>query len=155
MGYNVIDIIDKGIDIAQRKKVIYENLGKEKVDIPSLKIISKILVKEIDANIKYYETLKKEIGNSVLEEINFEIYDRMSFLVNEFNEKVYVSQINNIKDYLKFFLGLERDTYSLLIDIQGRFVKTKSDMNTRTYKILSEIINNKAEHISTLEKVIK
>jgi len=66
-----------------------------------------------------------------------------------------MSEINNVRDYLRCSLYLEKDVHSLLIDIQGRFVKNTSDMNTKTYKILSNIINNKASHISTLENVLK
>jgi hypothetical protein len=64
-------------------------------------------------------------------------------------------QINNIRDFLEFSLISEKDTYSLFIDIQGRFVKNTSDIHTETYNILSDMINNKVEFITTLEKIIK
>lgn len=152
MGYNVTDIINKAINIALRKKVEFENIGKEKCDIQSIKIMSTVLAKQEDKTIKYYETLKKEIGSMEFEEIDFVIYDKMSFLIDEFNKKKYVIDINNVRDYLKFSLDLEKDAYSLLIDIQGRFVKNKSDIHTKTYKILSDIISNEASHISMLQK---
>lgn len=155
MGYNIVDIIDKGINIAIRRKVIFEKIGKNRCDIPTMKILSTVLIKEVDRTIQYYETLKKEIGNVEFEEIDFVIYDKISFLINEFNERIYVPEINDVKEYLRFSVDLEKDTYSLLIDIQGRFVKNTSDMHTKTYKILSQIIGNIDKHIKTLEKILK
>lgn len=155
MGYNVIDLIDKAINIAVRRKTIFENIEQEKCDVPSIKIISKVLSKEIDTTIQYYETLKKEVGSIEFEEIDFWTYDKMSFLINEFNKKIYVPKVNNVREYLRFSLNLEKDTYALLVDVQGRFVKSTSDVHTKTYKILSSIIDNIDKHIKTLEKTLK
>jgi hypothetical protein len=155
MGYNVVDVINKAINIAIRKKDIYESIGQRKCDIPSIEIMSRILAKEIDKTIKYYEELKNEVSEGKFEEIDFYIYDRMSFLIDEFNKKIYATEINNIKQYLKFSLSLEKDGKSLLIDVQGRFVKNTSDIHTKTYKILSDMIKNKDNLITTLENIIK
>ncbi|MBC8060890.1 MAG: hypothetical protein H7Y18_09510 [Clostridiaceae bacterium] len=155
MGYNVIDLIDKAIKVSIRKKEIYKSIGKENCDIPSIQIMSKVISKEIDKTIKYYETLKVEIGDVEFEEIDLYIYDKMSFLIDEFNKRVYVTKINNVKEYLKFSLELEKDVQSLLIDVQGRFVKSTSDLHTKTYEILTFMINNKAQNIATLEKTLK
>lgn len=152
MGYNAIDLINKAINITNRKRTIYKSLEQSKSDIPAVKIMSKALVKEIDRTIQYYEELKNEVES---EEIDFYIYDKMSFLIDEFNKKIIVTEINNIKDYLKFSLDLEKSGKSVLIDVQGRFVRNKSDINTKTYKILSDMINNKEKLITTLEKIMK
>lgn len=155
MGYNVIDLINKAIDISIRKKAIYEHIGQRKCDISSMEMVSTILIKQINNTIRYYETLKRESEDRDFEEIDISIYDRISFLINEFNKKMYEPQINNIRDFLEFSLISEKDTYSLFIDIQGRFVKNTSDIHTKTYNILSDMINNKVELITTLEKIIK
>ncbi|EFG89043.1 hypothetical protein CLCAR_1227 [Clostridium carboxidivorans P7] len=99
--------------------------------------------------------LKKELGDLNPDEIDFGIYDKMSFLINEFNKKVYVAEIINTREYLKFSLGFQKDVYSLIIDLQGRFVKSTRDTDTKTYEILSNMINNKASHIAILEKILK
>lgn len=155
MGYNVIDLINKAIKLAIRRRKIYENIGKDKCDIPSIEIMSKVLEKEIDRTIKYYETLKNEINGVEFDEIDFYIYDKMSFLIDEFNKKIHVTEINNVREYLKFSLDSEKDGQSLLIDLQGRFVKNASDLNTKTYEILSNMIDNNARNIAVLEKILK
>ena len=51
MGYNVADIINKAIKIALRRRTIYEKIGQEKYDILSIKIISTVLIKEVDRTV--------------------------------------------------------------------------------------------------------
>lgn len=155
MAYNIIDLLNKAISISIRKKEIYENIKQKKCDIPSMEIIPKILIKKIDNTIEYYEALKEEIGEESFEEIDIRIYDRISFLINEFSKKIYEPEINNVRDFLEFSLALEKDTYSLIIDIQGRFTQNTSDVHTKTYKILSDMINNKADFVAALEKILK
>lgn len=155
MGYNILDIIDKAMNIAIKRKNIYEKLGEEKTNIPSIKVISKVLAKELNNTIEYYVKLKRVIGSIELEEIDFNIYDKMSFLISAFNNKISVPEITNIREYLNFILGLEKDLYSLLIDLQGRFVNNTSDVQTNTYKILSSMIAAKRKQIETLEKFFK
>ena len=135
MGYNVADIINKAIKIAIKKRTIYENIGQEKCDIPSIKIISTVLIKQINKTIEYYESLVKEIDNMEFEEIDFSIYDKMSSLINNYNKRIDVAEITNVREYLKFSLDLEKSIYSLQMDIQGRFVKNESDIHTKTYQI--------------------
>lgn len=155
MGYNIIDILNKAINITRRKREMYEEIGLKKCDIPKIQVMSKVLGKEANSNIQRYEKLKSEVSGSEVDEIDFGVYDKISFLINEFSRKVYVPEISNVREFLEFSLNLEEDTHSLLIDIQGRFVKKASDIHTKTYKILSDIINSKAEHISTLKKMLK
>lgn len=155
MGYNIVDILDKAVKVANKRKTIFENIKKDKCDIPAMKILSKVLIKEVDRTIQYYEVLKEEVRNVEFEEIDFVIYDKISFLINEFNTRIYIPDVNNVREYLKFSIDLEKDTLSLLVDIQGRFVKNTSDIHTKTYEILSKIIDNIGKHIITLENILK
>lgn len=154
MAYNVIDLIEKATDIALKRKNKYEEISKGRYSSQSLTVTSKVLIKQIDKTVQYYKNLRAELENTELEEIDFAIYDKMSFLINEFNKKQYVSEISSPRDFFKFSLILEKDVYSLLIDIQGRFVKSENDTNTKTYEILSELINNKARLITTIENAL-
>lgn len=155
MGYSIIDLLDKSIKVAIHRKKIYEDIGKEKYDIPSIGIMSKVLAREMDKTINYYEALKNEIKQVEFDEIDFYIYDKMSFLIDEYNKKTCVTEISNIKEYLKFSLDSEKDEKSLLMDVQGRFVKNEIDLKTKTYEILSNMINNKAVNIAVLQKILK
>jgi len=155
MAYNVIDLINKSIDMEERRKKLYENIGKQQKEHSSIKIMSKVLIKNIDNTIKHYKDLNRELKNIELEEIDFWTYDKISFLINQYNKKEYEVSFDNVGDYIKFSLNIEKDMYSLLIDIKGRFVKDTKDTYTKTYEILSDIISNRVKHIETLEKILK
>lgn len=155
MGYNIKDILDKAILISSKRKAEYKAITDKKADEPSIKVMSLVLTRQEDKTIKYYEKLKGSLNDRDLEEIDFGVYDKMSFLINEFNNRTYESNINNVQDYLKFLIHMQKDVYSLLVDIQGRYVRDIKDTDTNTYKILSKIIKNKEEEIGALERTIK
>jgi len=155
MAYNIIDLIDKAISIARKRKDIYEKVGKEKSDIQAVSIMVKVLIKEVDKSIEYYEELKNQLVDVEVEEIDFGIYDKISFLISEFSNRYYIGEFKNPREFFNFSISLERDIYSLLIDIQGRLVTNANDVYTKTYKILTSIIEIKAKHIADLENMLK
>lgn len=155
MGYSIVDIIDKVIKVAERRKSLYVSIGEKNNSNPSIIVMSKVLVREADKTIEYYEQIKREISDTELEEIDFYKYDKMSFLIDDFYKRLIEVQIENTKEYLRNLLEVEKDIYAVFIDVRGRFVNKASDTETRTYEILSKIINNKGKNIKELEKVIK
>jgi hypothetical protein len=155
MGYSVVDIINKGITNAETRKFMHEKIGQEKANIPAIKIFSKVFMKVEDKNIHYYENLRKEIENLEFEEIDFVIYDKIAFLINEVNSNINAPEINNVKQYLEFALALNKDTYSLLVNIQGRLIKSANDINSKTYRVLAEVINNITKQVANIEKTLK
>lgn len=155
VGYNVIDIINKSIGVASKRKAILDKIGREKSDVPSLKVMSRVLMKEVDKTIQYYESLKEGIEKEEFEEIDFVIYDKIAFLINEFSEKLCIPEIHNVREYIRYSIDLEKDVLSLITVIQGKLVKSTNDIYTKTYKILSDMITNIDNHIKTLEKCLK
>lgn len=154
MGYNILDIIDKAINIQNRRKIILKKVVAEGKTIPAIILMSKVLCHQIDEIIKYYYELQDELRDTKFEEIDIITYDKMSFLINEFNNKIYAQDIESVKDYLNFSLNLTKDKYSLFIDIQGRLVKNVNDTSTKTYDVLSKIINTTRKQIVMIEKTI-
>ncbi|SHK77046.1 hypothetical protein SAMN02745163_04431 [Clostridium cavendishii DSM 21758] len=154
MAYDITDIIDKAINIANKRKKIYIKIA-ETSNNDCVKVFSNVLVKNVDRNISYYETLKSQVTNNTIEEIGIDIYDKISFLINEFNNRHYTPEINNTKDFLKFSINFEKDIDALFIDIQGRLVKTSNDTDSITYNSLYEIIKAKENLIKSLEQLSK
>jgi len=154
VGYNIIDIINKAIDIENRRRYIINNLIKENQVSPVISLISKVLCNQIDEIIKYYEDLKEEMKYIEIDEIDVRSYDKMSFLINEFNERMYVLKVANVREFLKSTLEITKNKYSLFIDIQGRLVNNTSNTGSKTYEILSKIIANTLNQIRTIERTI-
>lgn len=155
MGYNIIDIVDKAIEILSKRISVYEKIEKDNENTPYVNIISKVIIKESYKNLKYYEHSKEIISNLKLEEIDFKTYDRISFLINQFNQRTYSLEFTNAKHYFRNILDFQRDVRTLFIDIQGRLVKDENDVNKVTYEILTNMIKYKTEQIRRLEDVLK
>lgn len=155
MAYTIVDIIDKSIEISNRRAKAYERIEKENEDVPYVKIVSKVVIKEAHKTMKYYEDCKHIAGDDEFEEIDFNTYDKISFLINQFNERNYSLEFTNAKDYFKNLLDFQRDVRTLYVDIQGRLVKNADDVHKRTYQILSDMIKYKTEQIRKLEEVLK
>lgn len=154
MGYNAIDLIDRFIDIEERKRNILEETY-EKEAFGALKLMEKVLGSQSKKRINNYIELKEKLKGKELEDIDVLTYDKMSFLINEFNNRIYNYNTESIKEYLKSWLSVEKDNYSLFIDIQGRLVNNTSNKSIETYKILSEIIEMENKEVASLEKILK
>lgn len=155
MSYNVLDLLDKSINIAEKRKELYGKAILSTSKNSSLYILINVLIKNIDSTIEYLERLKLEKDNLTGEEIDFHIYDKISFLINEFNQKLFIPENLNIKILLNSSLDIEKNILALYIDIQGRLVKKKEDTETNVYKLLSKVILQSEKKIRDIQEFIK
>jgi hypothetical protein len=151
LGYNIIDVIDKAITIPQKRKDLYTQISNQLSQHPVVKILSKVLADNVDKTLFYYKKLKAEIKPNEMDMIDFGIYDKISFLINQFNLRIYVTDAATPKDFLSFSTELEKEILALLLDIQGRLVKTSSDTTSTSYTTLSNMIKLKTKLIENLE----
>lgn len=151
MGYNIIDIIDKAIAIAYKRKELYAEISKQDHLPPAVKILSKVFADNVDKTFIFYEKLKIEVNNEEAEKIDFTIYDKISFLISQFNQKVYTTEATTPKEFLTFSLHFEKEILALFLDIQGRLITTANDTTSKTYIILSNMIKTKTKLIEDLE----
>ena len=146
-----MDIIDKAINIAHKRKKLYTEISNQKHQPPAVKIISKVLADNVDKTFLYYERLKKEVNNKETELIDFAIYDKISFLIGQFNLRIHTTDATTPREFISFSLDFENEILALFLDIQGRLVKTSDDSNSATYIILSDMIKTKTKLIHDLE----
>lgn len=164
MGYNIIDIVNKCIIIEENKRKIFKkiinedslNLIKSKLIRLRLIVLVKTFLKDIDRVIDYYEELKNRINISSIEEIDFRTYDKIAFLMNEYDNKIKYMDLDEIspKEYVDITLDLTKDKYALLIDIQGRLYNNTNDNKSSTYEVLTNLINHTDNHIKVIENIV-
>lgn len=154
MAYNIIDIIDKIILISEKRKRIYENVYCDKEKFSSINVITKVLSRCMDREIEYYRKLKCEIEGKVLNEIDFVIYDKISFLINEFSDRLACDDVSDVNKLKKCSLEMDKKVLALLINVQGRFIKNEEDTETLAYETLTLIIKEKEKCITELEKYV-
>lgn len=154
VAYNIIDILNKAINVDNKTKIIIKNIANENEEIKPIKLINNVMIKQLDIGTKYYEDLIEKLQGETLSDVDFMTYDKISFLVSEFNNKQYSPVIKNPRDFLMFTMELSKERYSLFVDIQGRLVNNTGDSNSKTYNVLNSIIDNINKQIIGIEEVL-
>ncbi|MGM9934913.1 hypothetical protein [uncultured Clostridium sp.] len=154
MSYNIIDIIEKTIKIEEKRILMINKLIDENKNLPTINLLGKVFEKESQKMINYYIDIKEEISHSELEEIDFRTYDKISFLINEFCNKMYMTAVDTPKEYVHQAFSIASDELALFIDIQGRLVNNSNNTCGITYDILSKIILRLEHQVEMIKKVL-
>lgn len=154
MAYNTIDLINKIIFVAKKRKEMYKNISLEGSKTFKVSLVANILTKDVEKTIEYYEQLKIEFENDI-DEIDFFVYDKIAFLVNVFQRRFINPDVKDIESLLEFSMDFEKQIVALFIDMQGRLLQKEEDSEMKAYKILSDIIKRKQKHIRNIQKFIK
>lgn len=157
MGYTVLDIINKIITIKLKVKSIYSNIESEKnIDI-SFKCVVSALLQEQQKHIDYYKKLEKQLKGQELEDIDFVIYDKISSLIIEYNNKVNLLNISPkyITELLSLALDFQNQNSALMIDIQGRLVRKSNDVDSKNYNILTNVLEHEKKYMKILNNLLK
>lgn len=152
--YTILDLIDKAIIIAKKRKIMYKKIASLDSQHVSTTMIANILSKNAEKTIVFYEKLKSEVADGQ-EAIDFVTYDKISFLTNEFKRRFESPNIYDVKNLLEFSLEFEKQVIALFIDIQGRLIHNSYDVEKNAYKTLHSIIQSKQKHINNLQMYIK
>lgn len=154
MGYDIRDVIDKALNVASKRKELYTSLMDINPDIRVRFVINTLLI-QVDKDINSFHGIRHSITDEFAEEIDFDIYDKISSLVYQFNRTLIKPNIRNSDELLEFALDVEEKLYALFVDIQGRLVKDGSLVESQAYLMLTEIIKVKEKNIKNIRYFIK
>ena len=154
MSYNIIDIVDKTIQIEEKRIIMINSIIDGTQGLSNINVLGKVFEKESRKMISYYESIKNEIKNEEMEEIDFRTYDKIAFLINEFCDRMIMLKCKTPKEYLHQALNMAEDELALFIDIQGRLVNSSVNNVTKTYEILSKIITRLRKQVNDIIKVL-
>ena len=154
MSYSIIDIVDKAIKIEEKRIFLINELINENENLPTINLLGKVFEKESRKMIDYYRSIELELNDSDVEEIDFRTYDKISFLINEFFNKMFIPIVENPKEYMNYALELAGDELALFIEIQGRLVNNDNKSSGITYNILSSIILKLEQQVNNIKKVL-
>lgn len=158
MSYNIIDIIDKVIKINQDRIKIYKEYLEE-INISEIYhktrylIIIRAILKSIEKENEYYRGLKNKDLNLENQDINILVYDKISFLMEEFKNSMNGCTCCELKDLIPCFIDMEKRMLALLINIQGRLVIETKDTESLAYVILGEMIEERRKVIEKLYRL--
>ncbi|AKL95973.1 hypothetical protein CACET_c25280 [Clostridium aceticum] len=154
MGYTIIDVLDKLIKVEENGHNMYAAIGaKDSIDVKT-KLVLRVFEKEQNKHIVIYKKLREQAAKKNLEEIDFDIYDKVSNLISKFIYS-YPENIVDVKDLLRFFFNLEKEKLALTISIQGLLVRRLKDMDSHAYNALTEIIKEKEKYVGDIQIFLK
>ena len=153
MAYDVVDVLNKAIDINYKAIDTIESVECTFDNVYKQNIMTKVLRKGIERSIDYYSELKEETKNLELQDIDFMIYDKISFLVNEYNSRIFIPKVSDTNEYVRFVLNLVKEKHALFIDIQGRLANSEYGYDENTYNVINKVIENVKQQKESLEKI--
>ncbi|MDO5516114.1 MAG: hypothetical protein Q4F66_01085 [Clostridium sp.] len=154
MGYSVIDLLEKCIQIENIKIKYLEDMIEKKRNETVIQIVCRVFSKDCLNTITFYNDIKESIDSAEISEINVMTYDKMSFLFNEFIKKIYIPDLDTPRKYLLYALDLAKDKHSLFVDIQGRLYNDSKEDNSVTYKVLTKLVKKSEDQIRSIERTL-
>ncbi len=148
--YDIRDVLGKGIDVAKKKKAIYEKIKEDSGDI-RVRMMVQVMIAAVDTDIKHYQNMISNITDEMAEAIDFGTYDKIASLVNQFSRLFMAPEIRDRRVLLDYAIEIEKSIYALLVDIKGRLVTSEIITNSISYYVLIEMIETKQAFISELE----
>lgn len=148
--YDIRDVIEKAIQIAEVKKGLYMSFVENTLDVRYVASI-KTLINYCNKDINAYNKILDHITDELAGEIAFGTFDKISTLVTQFKRQMVAPKVSDRKAFLHFALDMEKAIYALLIDIQGRLVYDGNIQDSIPYWVISEMIEQKKTLINSLE----
>lgn len=155
MSYTIIDILDKIIIIEEFISEIYVELGKSEEIGVNLRTVANIFALEEKRHAETYTRIKERIYYENNIEIDFDLYDKASKVINDFKSKINKPNINNLNEILEFMIQIEKENVALIIRIRDILITSLEKENTLIYKVLDELLVEELKHIENLEQFLK
>lgn len=152
--YDIRDVLTKGIEIASKKKKLYEHIRDNNGDV-RVRTVANILIDAVNSDIVHYQMMIKNVTDEMAEDIDFGTYDKISSLVNQFSRLMIAPEIRDRRQLLDYSIEVEKALYALLIDIKGRLVTSEIITSSISYYVLLEMIVDKESFIQKLESFKK
>ena len=152
--YDIRDVLTKGIEIASKKKKLYEHIRDNNGDV-RVRTVANILIDAVNSDIVHYQMMIKNVTDEMAEDIDFGTYDKISSLVNQFSRLMIAPEIRDRRQLLDYSIEVEKALYALLIDIKGRLVTSDIITSSISYYVLLEMIVDKESFIQKLESFKK
>lgn len=158
MPYTIKDILDKLIEMENGMHKVYLDIADmNNDDFSSLKILCKVMSKEEKKHAEYFEKLKDSIGEEGTLDLTIDIdsYDKISQAIYQFKNNINIPSFEKVNELVGFLINFEKENLALLVNIRGNLIKKSEDAEKESYRILSILINEEANHVKSLAPYYK
>ncbi|MBM7562534.1 hypothetical protein [Fusibacter tunisiensis] len=152
--YDIRDVLQRGIEIAAKRKTLYEKAKENEPDLRN-QMIYNMMIRALERDETYYKQIMLSISDAMAEAIDFGIYDKISSLVNQFMRTLIPPSSHDRKEIVGYIIEQEKSIYALAIDIQGRMVTDDLTSMTIAYYVMTEIIEDKKQLIDKFEQLVR
>ncbi|AWZ48903.1 hypothetical protein C3495_08800 [Clostridiaceae bacterium 14S0207] len=156
MAYNVIDLLERKIDISNKILDLYKDTQNEYRSNKPLCLIINVFINYRNSKIEHCKLLKEDLKHKDLKDIDIFIYDKISSLISQFHSNMTGFSCNGeVKDFLERCIILNEEEKALIINIRGRLIQQYEDTNTIEYRVLTNIMVKEEKFIDELKKFKK
>lgn len=148
--YDIRDVLRKAIAVTLKRREVYRKVLEQSDDL-KIQTMVRILIHEIERDLKGYEHMIGVLTDEQAEVIPFDVYDTISSLVNQFLRKLVAQDFKDPKAFMRYALEHEQAILALLLDIQGRLAQNTPITTSIAYYVLSEMIMEKKRTIKNIQ----
>lgn len=139
--------------IAEKKQAVYGELRENSGDV-RMRTLLGVFIRSLQKDIRYLNRLIESVSDASSEPFPFDVFDKISSLVNQFSRRVVSLNIRDRQALVLHAIEYEQSVYALYADIQGRMVSREAE-NALAYAVFLEVIEAKQRDIEKLETYLK
>ena len=131
---------------------MYERATDDEGDIRNRMVLG-VFIKSTEKEIRHCDEMLSSISDQMAGGIDFDVYDKISFLVNQFSRTLVMPKTHDRRQLVAYALNQEKAVLALLLDIQGRMMMQERMTESVAYYVLSELIEIKKAFIDKMERI--
>ncbi len=155
MAYTMVDLVEKLIEIEQNGFKFYMGLTALDNISEKVKTAAKVFAWEEVRHMEVLKELRDSIKGELEIQVDFGVYNKASILVVDFVKSHSKADVQEVQKLLGFALNFEKENVALLLSVRGSMVKSKSDKESKNYKIISGILDEEQKHVRNIEMLMK
>lgn len=155
VSYTIVDLLDKIIALEDLLQKNYTELAnRNNIDI-RLKNLARVFAREERRHFDLYIDIKERIQGAKDIQIDSDLYDNASKILNEFKSNIYIFKGESINELLEFILRIEEENVALIIRIRDILIRDINQKDTVIYKVLDELLLEEQMHVINIEAFLK
>lgn len=151
--HNLIELIDKFIEIEDRTSKFYQSIFQDSSYSSSVRLTAKVLYTDEIKHKIIYKQIRESLEGKDEIFIDYSIYDKAHKIVNSFDPKSHLKMIKNSMELTRIARDIENENLALAISVQGILVGNKQ--GKEAYEQIGRIVDEEKRHLSNIENFVK
>lgn len=154
MAYTLADLLERLIVIEESSVKIFEDIANSGVD-KRISAVARVFKTEELRHVEHCKALMEESKLQVNIDIDFDVYDKIYSLINEFRNRTPAPKISTVQELVSFAFDYEMSMTALLLDIRGRMVRNSEDAANYNYIAITQLILEEQKHTAAISAFLR